>query len=294
MMFEEFQEKDVKSGFHYFVMGWHLIQQKGIRRFVIMPILLNIVLMIGLFWLFISQVSGMIDWVMGFVPAWLDWLSTIMYVMSLGMILIFFYFSFTMLSGFIAAPFNGLLAEKVEKMLTGESLADVTMAEFLKDIPRMLRREWQKLLYSLPIYIAIFLFGFMPFFGQTVVPIIGFAFTAWMMAIQYCDYPFDNHKISFHTMRMKLKENRIQSLTFGGLISLCTLVPVINLVVIPVAVCGATAMWVETYRREMLSSGYSRQTNHRSNSSTAVQNYEKTQSNSTAVSAQNNHFPDTK
>ncbi|TYG35389.1 sulfate transporter CysZ [Lonepinella koalarum] len=243
--------KEIKSGFHYFVMGWHLITQKGLRRFVVMPILLNVVLMVGLSWLFISQINHMIDWVMSFLPAWLDWLSSVMFIMSLVMIVIVFYFSFTMLSGFIAAPFNGLLAEKVEKMLTGESLTDMTIMDFIKDIPRMLAREWQKLVYSLPIYIILFLLGFIPMLGQSVIPVLAYAFTAWMMAIQYCDYPFDNHKISFHTMRVKLKDNRWQSITFGGLISLCMLVPVVNLVVIPVAVCGATAMWVETYRNSL-------------------------------------------
>ncbi|WP_439294174.1 sulfate transporter CysZ [Lonepinella sp. BR2882] len=259
------EEKEVKSGFHYFVMGWHLITQKGLRRFVVMPILLNVVLMVGLSWLFISQINHIIEWVMGFLPAWLDWLSSVMFIMSLVMIVIVFYFSFTMLSGFIAAPFNGLLAEKVEKMLTGESLADMTIMDFIKDIPRMLAREWQKLVYSLPIYIVLFLLGFIPMLGQSVIPVLAFAFTAWMMAIQYCDYPFDNHKISLHTMRVKLKDNRWQSLTFGGLISLCMLVPVVNLVVIPVAVCGATTMWVETYRKALYGNA-------------------KTQGNSTAVS----------
>lgn len=244
-------EKEVKSGLHYFVMGWSLISQQGLRRFVIMPILLNIVLMIGLLWLFITQVSDMIAWVMNFLPDWLSWMSSIMFIASLVMILTVFYFSFTMLSGFIAAPFNGLLAEKVEKMLTGEVMIETNMQDFIKDVPRMLAREWQKLWYSLPKYIALFLFGFMPFLGQTVVPIIAFVFGAWMMAIQYCDYPFDNHKISFHAMRFKLAQNRTQSLVFGALITLCTLVPIINLVVIPVAVCGATAMWVDTYRKEL-------------------------------------------
>ena len=28
----------------------------------------------------------------------------------------------------------------------------------------------------------------------------------------------------------------------------CTFVPVINLLIMPVAVCGATVMWVENYR----------------------------------------------
>lgn len=276
-------EKEVKSGLHYFVMGWSLISQQGLRRFVIMPILLNIVLMIGLLWLFITQISGMIEWVMNFLPNWLDWMSSIMFIASLVMILTVFYFSFTMLSGFIAAPFNGLLAEKVEKMLTGEVMIETNMQDFIKDVPRMLAREWQKLWYSLPKYIALFLFGFMPFLGQTVVPIIAFVFGAWMMAIQYCDYPFDNHKISFHAMRFKLAQNRTQSLVFGALITLCTLVPIINLVVIPVAVCGATAMWVDTYRKEL----YDANRVKTSQNSTAL--YPKHGTNKTDITAGNNH-----
>ncbi|MDD7569509.1 MAG: sulfate transporter CysZ [[Actinobacillus] rossii] len=277
-------EKEVKSGLHYFVMGWSLISQQGLRRFVIIPILLNIVLMIGLLWLFITQISGMIEWVMNFLPNWLDWMSSIMFIASLVMILTVFYFSFTMLSGFIAAPFNGLLAEKVEKMLTGEVMIETNMQGFIKDVPRMLAREWQKLWYSLPKYIALFLFGFMPFLGQTVVPIIAFVFGAWMMAIQYCDYPFDNHKISFHAMRFKLAQNRTQSLVFGALITLCTLVPIINLVVIPVAVCGATAMWVDTYRKELYDA------NRVKNSQNSTALYPKAHgTNKTDITSGNNH-----
>ncbi len=247
------KEKEAVSGFHYFVMGWHLITQPGLRRFVIMPILLNIVLLIGLFWLFITQISNMIDSVMYFVPDWLSWLSSILFIFAVGMILLVFYFAFTTLSGFIAAPFNGLLAEKVERMLTGEVLVETNMADFIKDIPRMLGREWQKLVYSLPKFIGLFLLGFIPLVGQTVIPVLTFLFTAWMMAIQYCDYPFDNNKIAFHTMRSKLTENRTQSLTFGTLVTLCTFAPIVNLVIIPVAVCGATAMWVDTYRKQLYS-----------------------------------------
>ena len=68
------------------------------------------------------------------------------------------------------------------------------------------------------------------------------------MAIQYCDYPFDNHKVSFDIMKNALGNQRTQSLTFGGLVTCCTFVPVINLLIMPVAVCGATVMWVENYR----------------------------------------------
>ncbi|TDQ59615.1 CysZ protein [Mesocricetibacter intestinalis] len=242
------KQNEIGSGFHYFVMGWHLIRQKGLRRFVIMPVVLNILLLSGLFWLFVSKISDMIDSLMSFIPDWLSWLSGILLVLSVLMILLLFYFIFTALSGFIAAPFNGLLAEKVEQMLTGESPNDMGIADFIKDIPRMLKREWQKLLYSLPRLLLLFLLGFMPLIGQTLIPLLTFIFTAWMMGIQYCDYPFDNHKISFHSMRFNLAQNKIQTTVFGSLVTLCTFVPLVNFLIIPVAVCGATAMWVETYR----------------------------------------------
>ncbi|MCK9683552.1 sulfate transporter CysZ [Haemophilus influenzae] len=242
---------ELKSGFHYFVMGWHFITQKGLRRFVIIPILLNTVLLCGLFWLFISQISSAIDWVMNFIPDWLSFLSVILLTLSILTILLLFYFTFTTFSGFIAAPFNGLLAEKVEKMLTGENINDDSLVDIMRDVPRMLAREWQKLRYSLPKIIALFLLSFIPLVGQTIVPVLTFLFTCWMMAIQYCDYPFDNHKVSFDIMKNALGNQRTQSLTFGGLVTCCTFVPVINLLIMPVAVCGATLMWVENYRNDL-------------------------------------------
>lgn len=136
-------------------------------------------------------------------------------------------------------------------MLTGEAVNDDGFAEIMKDVPRMLNREWQKLWYSLPKFVGLFLLSFIPVIGQTIIPVLTFLFTFWMMAIQYCDYPFDNHKISFGIMKNALGERRIQSLTFGALITLCTALPIVNLVVIPVAVCGATIMWVENYRSQL-------------------------------------------
>ena len=71
-----------------------------------------------------------------------------------------------------------------------------------------------------------------------------------MMAIQYVDYPFDNHKIDFITMRDALKQRRGKCLSFGALVTLFSAIPVVNLFVMPVAICGATAMWVDQYRTE--------------------------------------------
>ena len=78
--------------------------------------------------------------------------------------------------------------------------------------------------------------------GQTVAPVLWFLFSARMLAIQYCDYPFDNHKVPFKEMRTALRTQKVANMQFGALTSLFTMIPFLNLFIMPVAVCGATAM----------------------------------------------------
>lgn len=241
-------QSEFKQGLEYFLRGWHLITQPGLRRFVIMPILINIVLLVLVFWVMLGQIGGLAAWTVSFVPAWLDWLSYIIYALAIVTVLLVFFFIFNLLAGFIAAPFNGILAEKVERMLTGQALDEMGMLDLAKDTPRILLREWQKFVYSFPKFIGLFILSFVPGIGQTLVPPLFFLYGAWMAAIQYCDYPFDNHKIPFKKMRYQLAEKRSLNLTFGGLVSICTFIPFLNFIIIPVAVCGATALWVDHYR----------------------------------------------
>ena len=50
-----------------------------------------------------------------------------------------------------------------------------------------------------------------------------------MMAIQYLDYPFDNHKLPFTRMRFELRAQKGKSLSFGLGITVLTMIPLINL-----------------------------------------------------------------
>ncbi|MCT7443355.1 sulfate transporter CysZ, partial [Escherichia coli] len=117
------------------------------------------------------------------------------------------------------------------------------------DVPRILKRAWQNMAWYLPCAIVLLLLYFIPGVGQTVAPVLWFLFSAWMLAIQYCDYPFDNHKVPFKSMRIALREQKFTNMQFGSLVSLFTLIPLLNLFIMPVAVCGATAMWVDCYRQ---------------------------------------------
>lgn len=136
---------------------------------------------------------------------------------------------FSTLANWIAAPFNGLLAEQLEARLTGATPPDTGILGIMKDVPRIMKREWQKLAWYLPRALVLLVLYFIPGIGQTIAPVLWFLFSAWMLAIQYCDYPFDNHKVPFKTMRAALRTQKAANMQFGALTSLFTMIPVLNL-----------------------------------------------------------------
>ena len=240
------------TGIEYFFKGWSLAFSPGIKRFVFLPLIANVVIMSALFYWFFTAISGMVDWGVSYMPSWLHWLGyIIVFMVILALVILFCYF-FSTVTNIIAAPFNGLLAEQVEAQLTGIPAADMSWMSLIKDLPRIFKRELQKLVNYLLWAIPILLTYFIPVIGQSVTPVVWFLFTAWQINIQYADYAFDNHKITFQRMRELLKQDRVDNLTFGMIVSIFTMVPLLNLIVMPIAVCGATAMWVDRYRHQAL------------------------------------------
>jgi sodium-dependent dicarboxylate transporter 2/3/5 len=75
-------------------------------------------------------------------------------------------------------------------------------------------------------------------------PFLWLAFGAWMLALEYADCPLGNHGVTFRESRGLIAQRRGVALGFGTVIMGLTAVPGLNLIAMPVAVCGATAMYV--------------------------------------------------
>ncbi|MDW3096410.1 MAG: sulfate transporter CysZ [Gammaproteobacteria bacterium] len=232
------------SGIKHFFSGFTLIFSQGLKRFVLIPLAINISIFALGFWL------GM-EWFDRFLvkmlPTWLAWAEFILWpIFALSYFLIVFYL-FALIANIIAAPFNGLLAEKVELSLRNDSSQNNQSAikQLLKELPRTVGSEIYKLFYfllrSLPILILFLIPGI-----NLIAPIIWFAFSAWMLSLEYLDYPLGNHGIFFKQTRVLAKQQRARCLSFGALVSVFTMIPVLNFIVMPVAVAGATALYVDS------------------------------------------------
>ncbi|PID99989.1 MAG: sulfate transporter CysZ [Thiothrix nivea] len=234
------------KGMGYVFSGLSLITQKGIRPFVVVPLLVNIVIFSAGIWFASTQVGGLMQ---RLLPDWLSWLEWLLW--PLFFLLIFFavFYTFSIIANLIAAPFNSILAERVEKRLKGLPVPDFQGYQSLPGIvARTFRSEFSKLLYAAKWLILLLLITVIPVIN-VVAPFAWAVYGAWMLAITYADYPMANHELYFKDELPLLKKHRACALGFGGMLSLMTLIPVVNFLVIPVGVAGGTAFWVDRLSR---------------------------------------------
>ena len=234
------------KGFGYLIQGAKLLMQPNLRVFVLLPLLVNVI-MFGLgLGLLVSYVSGWMDGFVAWLPSWLSGITWFLWALFFGLFAMAVFWGFNLLANFIAAPFNGLLAEKVEQHLTGHIVEPTTVGDVVGTIPRSIGREISKLSYYLPRVVILLIISFIPGLNL-VAPWLWLLFGAWMMAIQYVDYPMDNNGVKFRRMKQALAQRRLLHLGFGGGVSLLLMVPVVNFFVMPIAVAGATALYVSEY-----------------------------------------------
>lgn len=242
-------EKHFAGG--YFIRGLKLLLHPKLRIFVLIPLTINIALMLTMLMLGIHYFEQLVQWLLHFLPHWLVWLSAVLWlVFSISFVLMFAY-TFTIITNIISAPFNGLLSEKVQEMYGSiPASAQMTFTQVIADTPRTVGRAARSFLYFLPRALVCFILLFIPLL-QAIVPVLWFIFNAWMMSVQYMDYPMDNNKISFNSMLNKLTQKRSANFTFGTSVLIGTMIPVLNLLVMPAGVIGATLFWCDHYQDQL-------------------------------------------
>ena len=242
----------VLSGPQYLREGLKLVLSPGLRLFVLLPLLINLVLFVGLIYFAGHQFNLWVEALMPSLPSWLSFLNYVLWPLFVVLVALMVFFTFTMLANIIAAPFNGFLSEKVEAVVRGvDNSPPFSWAELAAMVPRTLARELRKLGYFLPRAIALLILSFIPVLNLIAAP-LWLLFGIWMMAIQYIDYPADNHKLGWNEMLAWLREKRWQSMSFGGIVYLVLLIPVVNILMMPAAVAGATLFWVRERGDEAL------------------------------------------
>ena len=235
----------MRTGTKYAWRGFKIIREPKIRMFVMVPLLINV----ALFSLGIVCVASGLNYVMQtFLPSWLDWLRFILWpIFALASLVIVFY-GFTILANLVASPFNGMLSAAVERHLTGQ-MDDQPFSWPLagRELLRTIGSELRKIVYFLIWAVPCLILFVIPGINIIAAP-LWFLFGAWMLAIEYVDCPLGNHGQPFPVVKTVLSQRRRLALGFGASVMLLTMIPIINFIAMPVAIAGATALYIDELR----------------------------------------------
>lgn len=235
---------DFTKGARYLLSGFQLIGQPGLRPFVLIPLLINILLFTGAIWYGTSAFEGYIE---SLLPDWLMWLEWLLWPLFALAFMVIVFYSFTLIANLIASPFNGLLAEKVQLKISSISIPESNWNDIAKSIIPSVLVEIKKLVYFVMWSIPFLILFFIPVIN-IAAPFLWMAFSAWMLSLEYTDFSANNNQTFFPQLRQKFKTRRFLALGFGSMTLVCTMIPGLNFVVIPVAVAGATKLWLEEFK----------------------------------------------
>jgi CysZ protein len=222
--------------------GFGLIFQGGIRRYVVIPLLINTALFAGAIYL-LSQYMD--TWLNKLLPGWLSWLEWLIWPLFAVTLLLIVFFTFTLVANLIAAPFNSYLSASVEYKLTGAKPENLVEEPVWKTVIRTVSAEVRKTLYFALWLIPLLLLTFIPVIN-VVSPFAWFLFAAWSFSLEYMDSPLGNRGLLFEEIREYNRKHRMRSLGLGTGVFVMTSIPVLNFLAMPVAVCAATKLTVRT------------------------------------------------
>jgi CysZ protein len=236
---------NVANGIEYLFRGIRLMRTPKLMVFILVPLLINVVVFASLIgWAF----SYLNEWVPAWIaalPGWLQFLEWILWPLLVLLFGLFTGYLFTSFTLMIASPFNSLLAEKVEEFYTGNEVEALEgLMPALLAIPKSLLRELRKLAYYLPMALFVFICSWIPVLNLAA-PFMWFLLGAWMMSLQFLDYPLDNHRRSFKEVILFAGDERLTTMGFGGAVALCVSIPIVNLLIVPAAVVGATLLYCD-------------------------------------------------
>ena len=233
---------DIMQGASCLGRGVRLIRHPDVRLYVIMPLLINVILFGALIWFGYTQFSPLVELLMSYIPGFLDFLRWIVWLFITMLTTIIVFFTFTPIANIVAAPFNALLSEKIEKLLTGKAVSsDIS---FLTMVKNSLLSQLGKLFYIALWSLALLLVSLIPVVNFAA-PFLWVLFGSWLLSLEYLDYPMGNHDLSFSRQKQLLSGRRGLALGFGGSVMVLTSIPLINFIVMPVAVAGATLLYIE-------------------------------------------------
>lgn len=208
--------------------------RKGYRRYLALPIVAYLALLIGLIWLMVNNINRWLNLLLGLFGYDLGNLESysIVLVIIFQIMMIFFMgslFKYTVL--ILLAPFMSFLSEKVEAESTGKSYP-FSMAQLVTDILRAIRINVLNFAREMLFTVVLWILALIPVVG-IISPFALFIVQSYFLGYGLMDYNAERWRWSYRDTETWMRKNRSAVTTVGMIFHGLFLIPFLGWIFAP-------------------------------------------------------------
>lgn len=172
-----------------------------------------------------------------------NWIAKILTAILIIFIFFLMSWTFVVVVGIIAAPFNSLLSSRIEMKLVQKIYMDENQKKAIQQIKNNLaqtfKNELKKIIFIALVAGLAFLLNLFPLFYP-----IGIFLVATLLAVQFVDYSWSRYNMHFTACFKDLLTNIIPYSIGGFIFLLLIAIPIVNAFVPALATSYFTVLWL--------------------------------------------------
>jgi CysZ protein len=214
---------------------------------IVAPALLALVILVAVICVAVGWAGEAIDWIVGFLPDSLErWIAGALTAVLVVALAFAGYVVFLGLAAIVAAPFNEMLSEAVEREVTGVEPPPFSPLVLLRDIALGIVHGARRVMVYLFTVAALFAVALIvPIAGPIVAAVLGTIVTARFAAYDAFDAVAARKGWAYGAKLQYLRVHRGRSYGLGAAVAALAAVPGLNLVALSVGATGATLAWLD-------------------------------------------------
>ncbi|MGW1888940.1 EI24 domain-containing protein [Streptomyces sp. NPDC002004] len=237
--------RDLGVGLRYLARGQRWAAGNG-RTFGLglLPGLITLVLYVAALVALALHGSDVVGWATPFADDWQDpWLGLFrgfLTVVLFALALLLAVVTFTAVTLLIGQPFYESLSERADRSASPDGTAPESALPLWRELWISARDSLRIVVRAALWGVLLFALGFVPFLGQTVVPVLGFFVTGFFLTEELTAVALQRRGVELRERLALLRSRRTLVWGFGTPLAVAFLVPFVAVFLMPGAVAGAT------------------------------------------------------
>lgn len=224
-----------------------LLSNLRLVRYFLFPFAINVVVFGLGTWAFLHYFGDLLHSLVSSPEVWYQYIlyyfAAVVLALLFAVVLVF---GFTAVGNLVASPFNDVLSERTEEIRSGQRNEEpFSMKVLVGDAQMAVGNELRKIGLLILIQVGLLLINLVPVVGTVIYAIGSPIAVIFFLAFEYLDFTLSRKRMKFREKWRLIMDNKSACFGMGTTFFFTTIIPFVNFFVMPLAVIGATLLFVQ-------------------------------------------------